>query len=234
MDFSNTYGVRPWLPFSAKWYSWDICFIVDPWIWAALLLGVTIPALGRLISSEIGETPRTGSAAAILSLLFILSWWGVRDVMHRRAVAMLGERLYGSAQGGDDSSQTADRRAPQAALRVAAFSEPLSPLSWRGLAETEGFYQIIQVDVRRPLNPSSGRILYKPEQTAALAAALQSRTAVEFSSFARYRYAKVDRSDDGYRVFLTDLRFEGERPNAFQCVIDLDRDLKITNQRFSF
>ncbi len=37
MDFTNTYGVRPLLPFSRRWFYGDLAFVVDPWIW--LILG---------------------------------------------------------------------------------------------------------------------------------------------------------------------------------------------------
>ncbi len=37
MDFTNTYGVRPLLPFSRRWYYGDLTFVADPWIW--LILG---------------------------------------------------------------------------------------------------------------------------------------------------------------------------------------------------
>src|SRR5207245_655808 len=30
LDFTNNYGVRPFWPFSERWYSWDIVFIADP------------------------------------------------------------------------------------------------------------------------------------------------------------------------------------------------------------
>lgn len=33
MDWTNNYGVRPLLPWSARWYYGDLVFIVDPWIW---------------------------------------------------------------------------------------------------------------------------------------------------------------------------------------------------------
>src|SRR5437867_4479177 len=29
LDLTNTYGIRPWLPYSPKWHSWDIFPIVD-------------------------------------------------------------------------------------------------------------------------------------------------------------------------------------------------------------
>ena len=36
MDWTNNYGVRPFLPWSARWYYGDMVFIVDPWIWLAV------------------------------------------------------------------------------------------------------------------------------------------------------------------------------------------------------
>ena len=37
MDWTNNYGVRPFLPWSGDWYYGDLVFIVDPWLW--LLVG---------------------------------------------------------------------------------------------------------------------------------------------------------------------------------------------------
>jgi len=40
LDLLNTYGVRLLLPFSERWFYGDALFIVDPWVWAGLLLGI--------------------------------------------------------------------------------------------------------------------------------------------------------------------------------------------------
>jgi inner membrane protein len=37
MDFTNSYGVRPLLPFTGRWFYGDLAFVSDPWIW--LILG---------------------------------------------------------------------------------------------------------------------------------------------------------------------------------------------------
>ena len=36
LDWTNNYGVRPWLPWDGSWYYGDLVFIVDPWLWLAL------------------------------------------------------------------------------------------------------------------------------------------------------------------------------------------------------
>jgi len=36
LDWTNSYGVRPWLPWDAGWHYGDLVFILDPYIWLAL------------------------------------------------------------------------------------------------------------------------------------------------------------------------------------------------------
>ncbi|HUK89512.1 MAG TPA: metal-dependent hydrolase [Blastocatellia bacterium] len=40
LDFTNSYGVRPLMPFSGRWFYGDFVFVVDPWIW--LILGFSV------------------------------------------------------------------------------------------------------------------------------------------------------------------------------------------------
>jgi inner membrane protein len=40
LDTLNTYGMRWLMPFSGTWYYGDALFIVDPWVWTALALGM--------------------------------------------------------------------------------------------------------------------------------------------------------------------------------------------------
>ena len=37
LDFTNNYGVRPFEPFSYRWYSWDIVFIFEPLLYVFFL-----------------------------------------------------------------------------------------------------------------------------------------------------------------------------------------------------
>src|ERR1039457_2972825 len=53
LDFTNNYGVRPFWPFSEKWYSWDIVFIVEPIMLAFLIQGLIHPLqIGRASCRE--------------------------------------------------------------------------------------------------------------------------------------------------------------------------------------
>lgn len=42
LDWLNTYGIRLLEPFSSRWFHGDTLFIIDPWIWIALILGLEL------------------------------------------------------------------------------------------------------------------------------------------------------------------------------------------------
>src|SRR5437773_903430 len=66
LDFTNGYGVRPFWPFSERWYSWDIVFIIDPIIYALTVvdsLGPEVDPDGDMrIRYKPEETPVTLAA----------------------------------------------------------------------------------------------------------------------------------------------------------------------------
>ena len=73
-DWTNNYGVRPLLPWDARWFYGDLVFILDPWIW--LLLG----GAGFLLTAK---TARRTSVWAVLGLVLtalILFLPGQRDM----------------------------------------------------------------------------------------------------------------------------------------------------------
>jgi inner membrane protein len=42
LDLMNVYGVRLLMPFSDRWFYGDTLFIVDPWVWLALAVGIIL------------------------------------------------------------------------------------------------------------------------------------------------------------------------------------------------
>lgn len=72
LDWLNTYGIRWLMPFSDRWFYGDTLFIVDPWVWLALLAGIWLarargPAPARWALGAFalyGALMWTGSTAA--------------------------------------------------------------------------------------------------------------------------------------------------------------------------
>ena len=226
LDFTNNYGVRPFWPFSEKWYSWDIVFIVEPIMLVMLVLGLVAPSLFSLIDKEIGVRPHgpRGRLAASLALIGIVLLWGVRDYEHRRAVNALEARSYSGAD-------------PQ---RVSAYPTWVNPFQWYGVVETPNFVVLAPVDSLRPEVDPEGQlhIRYKPEETAATLAAKNSYLGRVYLDWAQYPITEteiLDGPQQGYIVRFQDLRYEevpkavggNRRRSVLSAAIKLDKNLRI-------
>src|ERR1700678_4519342 len=82
LDWTNNYGVRPFFPFNPRWYSLDIVFIFEPVIFCALVLGLLIPAILRLVDREIGarKVLFRGGGWAIAALSIAALCTGMRAI----------------------------------------------------------------------------------------------------------------------------------------------------------
>jgi inner membrane protein len=227
LDFTNNYGVRPFWPFSEKWYSWDIVFIFEPILFALLVLGLIVPSFFSLIDNEVGARssgPR-GRVAATLALLGVVVLWGLRDYEHRRAVSALAARTYQNAEP----------------LRVSAFPTMTNPFRWYGVVETQNFFALSPVDSLGPEVDPEGRlqIRYKPEETPATLAAKNSYLGRVYLDWAQYPITETETVDSpaaGYVVEFVDLRFvqlpsllsrRGEPNRALAAGVRLDKNLQI-------
>jgi inner membrane protein len=195
LDWTNIYGIRLFLPFSAEWVHLDLINLFDLLIWAVLLLGWMAPLLGRLVSSEIGAKSGAGSGMAIFALSVFLIYDFGRFLSHQRAIEILNSRLY------HDGPPT----------RVAAFpSAGISPLEWQGWIERPEFVMRFQVNVRQEFDPQAGSIIYKPAPSPATDAARQAHPFQVFLRFAQYplwSVNEVESPEGAHDVSVTDLRF---------------------------
>jgi inner membrane protein len=66
LDYTNPYGIRPFLPWSGRWYYGDLVFIVDPWLW--LILG---GAVFFLTSQTQRRIIAWGMLAGLLTLIVL-------------------------------------------------------------------------------------------------------------------------------------------------------------------
>jgi inner membrane protein len=226
LDFTNNYGVRPFWPFSEKWYSWDIVFIVEPVMLVFLILGLIVPSLFGLIDKEIGAHPRgpRGRVAATLALVGVALIWGVRDYEHRRAVNALEARSYNGADP----------------LRASAYPKWIDPFHWDGVVETPAFFALAPVDSLTPEVDPEGRleIRYKPEETPITLAAKNSYVGCAFLDWAQYPITETETlqpPQQGYIVLFQDLRYSGiprsltGRPGrgGLSKAVKIDKNLRV-------
>lgn len=250
LDFTNAYGVRPFLPFSGRWFAWDIMPIIDPVLLLLLAAGLCLPLLFRLISEEVGAHKTGYRRGATFALAAMVLLWGLRGISHRRALALLESNNYGD----------------EPPLRAGAFPT-LNPFSWTGVVETDSAYHVLPASaLGSDVAAEYAAAFRKPQPSPALEAAFQTRVGRVFLNFARFPWAQVEvlsiapsspvpgsqdgavvgepqgaaspggggQADvEGYEVRIHDLRF-GAESGAFQAKIELDQKLRVRSQTFSF
>ena len=206
LDLTNAYGVRLLLPFSPRWFEWDLTSVVDLWIWAIILLAVAGPVVGRLVGAEISSgtiRPRShGRGFAIFALVFLFFYNGGRAVLHQRAVEVANARLY--------------RGRP--AQRLVALPNAANPWRWRAVAETGDFYAVADVSLLGEFDPTEAAIFQKPDPDPAMDAARQTETFREFlrfSQFPLWRTSPASEPEDARLVEVMDMRFGSPLDPAF-------------------
>jgi len=216
LDFTNSYGVRPFLPFNYRWYHWDIVNIVDPVILLFLLAGLVMPKLFSLINEEIGARRAPGRAWPITALVLLVALWGFRDYEHRRAIAMMSSLEYGEGLP----------------IRLSAFPAAITPFTWYGVVENESSYITFSVDtIKAEVDPSGhARTWRKQPETQASLAAKRSYAGRVYLDWSDYPYIEVEPiiSTAGHRVIFLDLRYGYLSRTALAMEVDLDKDLNVT------
>lgn len=216
LDFTNSYGVRPFLPFNYHWYHWDIVNIVEPVMLLFLLAGLVMPKLFGLIQEEIGARRAPGRGWPIAALVLVVALWGFRDYEHRRAVATMSALEYGEGLP----------------VRLSAFPAAITPFTWYGVVENDNSYVTFAVDtLRGEVDPGGrARTWRKPPETEASKAAKRSYAGRVYLDWADYPYIETAPiiSTGGHRVTFLDLRYGYLSRTALAMEVDLDRDLRVT------
>ncbi len=70
LDWTNNYGVRPFLPWSGKWFYGDFVFVVDPLVWVILGGAAYLLAANSKLQISLWGL----LAAAVTSLMIYVAW----------------------------------------------------------------------------------------------------------------------------------------------------------------
>jgi inner membrane protein len=224
LDWTNAYGIRLLLPFSNRRLRLDMTDIVDPWIWLMLLLAVAAPALARLVGAEIksrslsdsGPGPKRGWAWFALAMLFVYE--GARYTAHDRALAVMGAHLFNGT----------------VARRLTAIPARFNPLEWRGIAEGEGFVNIVPVNLNEAFDPAAGEMDYEASPSPAIDAARATRAFQVLGRFSQLPFWKTTPQPDGTLVELLDLRFGTPRIPGIEAAALVDASNHVLESQAGF
>ena len=190
LDFFNTYGVRFLYPFSRRWFYGDTLFIVDPWVWVALALGIAFSRIVRRRGSLHPERPARVALAAVVAYAAVMMTSGLagRGIVRREAFAS------GLAPAG----------------RVLVSPLPLVPQRRMVLVEERDGYRY--GDLRwtpKPVVHFAGELRPRNDEDPAVAAAKRLRQFRQFLVWARFPYYDVRREGSSAVVTAGDARYPG-------------------------
>lgn len=245
LDWLNTYGVRPWLPFDGTWYHGDLVYIVDPWLWllfggAVCLAGrrtvagsVVLAVLGLVTTGAVlvvGSTtppavPVIWTVALLALVIGRLSSLGRR---HSAAVVVVAFALVAGYVG---FRGWAGHRAWQMSQPVLAAQlgpgetviahtkspDPADPLRWQIITETRQAVYRHEFSIAA----SPGGLVRLPTRLddPLVRRVSDSREGRAWRTFARHPVAVITREGTGRRVYLLDARYPMFPAHGFACFI---------------
>lgn len=189
LDFLNTYGIRCLMPFSDRWFYGDALFIIDPWVWSAL-------GIGLWLSSRRERRGRGGAGRpALIALLLVTGYSGAMGVAGRAAEQHAARELTARGLG-----QPA---------RVLASPVPIDPFRRRIVFEVQDAYGF--GDFRWAASPhfalEPGLVPTNMDDPAIARAARQEKTVADFLYWSRYPFASIRRGADRTEVVIGDARY---------------------------
>jgi inner membrane protein len=199
-DFMNTYGTRLAEPFNRRWYYGDTLFIMDPWVWLMLILGLEM-------SWRAERLGRNWQRPAIWAFAAVVGYIGLNAAISFRAEAVTRPLVERVAQ-------------PQ---MIVAGEVPLEfwkrRMAWRGDGVGGGgTYEPLKGPNHVVLDPEIFPL--RLDDPRLLAAARRDRHVRAFLFWSRMPMVV----EQNGRAYLTDQRFvdpsRNQRPNTF--VIPLD------------
>lgn len=227
LDWTNSYGIRLFAPFSQHWYALDLMPIWDPWVWMFLGAILGVPMLLSLITHEVGAVRKNPHRiSGVLALLVIIGWVGLRSRQHTAALDLLNQPNVSGLYEGD------------LPLNWAAFPDSSSPYQWQAVIDLPSQYLVTAV--QSPWDENRGRVRLlrafpKPPEPPQVPEAERTRTAQIFLNFARFPLTLVEEDHGESIVLLTDMRFAHgvERP-AMHVAVRLSDGQQVISQKFSW
>lgn len=186
LDWFNVYGVRLLMPFSGHWFQADALFIIDPWVWLVLAVGI---AWSRRTRRRAGQVAAPTAARLALAIAAgYVAVMGVTGLTGRHAV-------------------TAAREVT--ARRTLVAPVPVTPLRRDVLRDLGDAYEVGVLDVAAGMRYTATARLESGRGAPGVAAAAATddgRKFLAWSQFPRFRSEPAGR--DSLRVRMSDVRFD--------------------------
>ena len=181
LDFLNNYGVRVLAPLDWRWFYGDAVFIIDPWLWLALGMGVWA---ARRYRAPQPARIALGVAAGYVAVMLLSA------TLARHAV--VGE--WRSLRGYEP-------------LALMVGPVPVSPFSRQVIIDAGSHYETGTYHFASPRLRLDAERIPKNENAPAVASARMAPAIRSFLVWSRFPFWEVRRSEAGTLVTVQDVRF---------------------------
>ncbi len=189
LDYLNNYGVRLLTPLDWRWFYGDAVFIVDPWLWASLGLGVW---LARRAQRPQPALVALAVATAYVAGMLVMAQ-AARDFV---AVAW-------AAQSGQ----------PARALMVGPV--PVVPWTREVIIDAGDHYRSGRFTAWPPRLELTNEVVLKNDGTTSAAAARLTPAVAGFLVWSRFPFWDVAPSSTGVTATVRDMRFRNRLGGGF-------------------
>ena len=197
LDYLNNYGVRLASPFSWQWFYGDSIFIIDPWMWIVLAVGVWMTGSRGL--------PRPARVALVVVSCYIAvmlaSGWVARGIVSDDWKARHGVE-------------------PRA-LMVGPL--PLWPFSRQVIIDAGQHYETGLFSWRRSTVTFFPEKIPKNSDAPQVATARRDNNIRAFLVWARFPFWTIEQTPAGTRVTVSDMRFAGRNGFAASTILPLSQ-----------
>ncbi|MFB3903071.1 MAG: metal-dependent hydrolase [Acidobacteriota bacterium] len=233
LDLTNSYGLRPFLPFVDRWYYGDLIFIVDPYLWLVLggavfltakrgRLGKTVWAAGAILASLVLVLAAVGLGLWVpigiwlAGVAVVLALKARRPVFPRRlAAGALGAVVVYWGFLALMHWLTLKEVYPQLQAlypgisheAVSATPRPANPFEWDLFVDTPDYVAYARVSSSFSAQKVGFRRIARNQDDPAVTAAVSTCAGTVFTHFARFPVFQVARGKDRPSVTIEDIRF---------------------------
>ena len=184
LDLLNTYGVRLLMPFSGRWFYGDALFIIDPWLWLALLAGIVLSRRRR---------HRVDADAARPA---------------RMAIALLGLYIIGMATSSRIGRGIVERQVRgEHADRVMISPTAVTPFRRRVVRDLGDRYETGELTLGTSARYGPSGETPSGRDTELAAAAARTPDGAAFLTWSRFPRFAIEPRDDALHVRISDMRY---------------------------
>ncbi len=217
LDLMNTYGVRLLMPFSDRWFYGDALFIVDPWMWAALAIGVLLSRwrARRLRDASAGVPQNRKRSSREVPTE---TGWVTRPA--RFAIALFLAYATAMLVSGRTARAAVERAvAGERAARTMVGPVPINPFRRDVLREVGERYESGTLSFGPAATYTARATIDRGRDAPGVAAASLSPDGAKFLRWARFPFFRVDQVGDSVRVRMSDARYADERGRGWASVV---------------